>query len=301
MRSSPILRAAAAALLSPLFVACVVPQARYDQAMEKLHREEASRRGAEAELSAAKAEVARVGQALTAREQSLSAREGEVAQFKLDADRVSTERDDAVLLVEQLRGELGRVGSNLREYSDQKRELEAALADAETRARRLDAAEQQVSLLVLLMRDVSLALGPEVAKGRAAVTVVEGKPAVRLPAADVFAAKGAELSPEVVPVLERLATTIAAHAGSRVELADLSTGDRAAEDRIARLQRVADVLVARGLGFERIGFAVAPEPTTGKAPGRAEAAPDEAAAFREGPGSVEIVIALAPSVVAEPG
>lgn len=313
MRSTPILRIAAAALLSPLFVACVVPQNRYDSAMAKLHQEEASRRSAEAELSLAKAESARTLQALQAREQSLSAKEGEVAQFKLDADRVSTERDDAVLLVEQLRGELGRVGGNLREYSEQKRQLETALAEAEARARRLDDAERQVALEVLLMRDVSLALGPEVSKGRVVVTVVEGKPAVRFPATDVFTGKGADLSPEIVPVLERLATTVAGHVGAHVELSDLSTGPAVAEDRIARLQHVADVFVGRGLGFDRIGFAVAPvapsgvggalaasgtapgpgTKETGKGPAASAAPPgtsaEGAAAFREGPGSVEMV------------
>jgi flagellar motor protein MotB len=297
---SPLSRRSPLALfLCPLFVGCVVPQNRYDDAVTRLKGEQAAHQADAADLGRSKAELARLNQTLGGREQSLAAREGELSQAKLDSYRVSTERDDAVVLVEQLRGELARVGSNLLEFSEQKRELQAALTEADTRAKRLDQAEKSVEAKVLLVRDVSLALGDAVTKGTVSVTVVDGKPAVRLDAREVFSEKSSELLPGSASVFERLGAMLAERKGTRVELGDRSTDSGSPEDRIIRLQRVAGVLSEKGLGLDRIGFAVAPpgaaapstEPTLAPPPAAAPVAKAKApGSWREGPGSIEIVI-----------
>lgn len=283
--------------LCPLFTGCLVPQNRYDEAVTRLEGEQAAHKADAADLARTKAELARLNQTLGTREQSLAAREGELSQAKLDSDRISTERDDAVVLVEQLRGELARVGGNLLEFSEQKRDLEAALAEADMRAKRLDQAEKLVEAKVLLVRDVSLALGDTVTKGAVSVTVVDGRPAVRLDAREVFADKTSELTPGSISVFERLGAVLSTRKGARVELGDRSADAVSPEDRIVRLQRIAGVLSEKGLGVDRVGFAVAPpaagapstEPGLLPAPS-AKATAKAPAGWREGPGSVEIVM-----------
>jgi len=245
--------------LIPFFVTgCFVPQDKYDEATAKLREEEAARRGAELNLEQARTELMRIGQELSNREQSLSVREGELAQTKIDAHRLQTERDDASHQVEQLRGEIARAGDNLKQFSSERQELQTALAEAAARAERLGATEKQLDLKVLVMRDLALALGSEIEKGKVIVTLVDGKPAVRMPARAAFKGTEGVLSPEAVSVAERLGGLLASRPTARVELSDLSTDQISSEDRIGRLQKVADAMSGKGLAFERIGFAIEP-------------------------------------------
>jgi hypothetical protein len=292
--------------VSPFIVACIVPQNRYDEVSAKLHNEEGLRRKSEAELARVSAEVVRLSQTLDGREQSLQAREGDLAKAQLDAERISREKTDAVELVEQLRGELGRVGEHLREYSGRKQELEAALSKAEARAKELEATERDLATKVLVMRDVTLALAESVASGKVVITTVEGKPTVRFDAGEVFSGKGAELKPEMTSMLERIAATVAPRGDVHLELSDLSTETPTPEDRIARLERVADVFSGKGIGFERLGFAVTPAEDAAPPKVAAPAPPAEPGkkpvpGWRDGPGSLQIVVGApkAPSHLAQ--
>jgi hypothetical protein len=281
-------------VMSPLATACIVPQNRYDEATTKLRNEEALRRKSEAELARVSAELVRLSQALDGKEQSLVAREGDLAKAQLEAERISREKTDAIELVEQLRGELGRVGEHLREYSGRKQELEAALGRAEARAKELEAAERGIATKVLVMRDVTLALAEPVAAGKVVITTVEGKPTMRFDAAEVFS-KGAEIKPNIVAALERVALAVAPRGDVHVELSDLSTEAATPEDRIARLERVADLFSGKGIGFERLGFAVTPRPESPATPTpEAVEAKKPIPGWRDGPGSLQIVVGAAP-------
>jgi hypothetical protein len=292
-----VLPLAVAALASLLAASCVVPQNRYDEVTAKLRDEEALRRKSEAELARVSADLVRLNQALDGKEQSLVAREGDLAKAQLEAERISREKADAVELVEQLRGELGRVGEHLREYSGRKQELESALERAEARAKELETAERGIATKVLVMRDVTLALAEPVAAGKVAITTVDGKPTVRFDAGEVFAGKGAELKPDSVAALERIAAAVAPRGDVHVELSDLSSESGTPEDRIARLERVADLFSGKGIGFERLGFAVTPGPEApaAAAPAAAEPTKKPAAGWRDGPGSLQIVVGVPPA------
>lgn len=281
-------------IVSPLLVACVVPQNRYDEVTAKLRDEEALRRKSEAELARVSADLVRLTQALDGKEQSLVAREGDLAKAQLDAERISRERTDAVELVEQLRGELARVGEHLREYSGRKQELESALERAEARAKELETAERGIATKVLVMRDVTLALAEPAAAGKVVITTVDGKPTVRFDAGEVFSGKGADLKPDMTAALERIALAVAPRGDMHVELSDLSADATSPEDRIARLERVADLFSGKGIGFERLGFAVTPGPESTKGPATPPASADPSKkpnpGWRDGPGSLQIVV-----------
>jgi hypothetical protein len=285
-------------LFAPLLVACVVPQNRYDEVAAKLRSEEGLRRKAEADLARVSADLVRLGQTLDGKEQSLVAREGDLAKAQLESEQIAREKTDAVELVEQLRGELGRVGEHLRQYSDRKQELEAALQRAEARAKGLEAEERDLAAKVLVMRDVTLALAEPAAAGKVVVTSLSGKPTVRFDSHDVFSGKGAELKPDIVAALERIALAVAPQEGVRVELADLSSDAATPEDRIARLERVADIFSGKGVAFERLGFAVSPAPEAegAVAPAPAtEPAKKPSPGWRDGPGSLQIVVGVPPA------
>ncbi|HVU02020.1 MAG TPA: hypothetical protein VHE30_09720 [Polyangiaceae bacterium] len=291
-----------AALVLPLVLAtgCLVPQNRYDEAVRRQDAAEKARAADEAELQTTRAELAKVNGALGTREKTLADREGELAQKQLDADRMATERDDAVLLVDQLRGELGRASDHLREFSEEKKGLAAALEEADQRAKRLEAAEKAMAEKALVVRDLTLAFGPNIDAGSALVTVIDGKPAVRLDARAVFGAEGSAVSEGMRQTLARLAAVFSSHPASKLELGDRSADEVPPEDRIVRLQKLADVLVDRGVGFERIGFAVAPPVADGSETPPAKPAPAKHDApstpsFRDGPGSVELVVDVAPA------
>lgn len=321
IRTSRVALAATAALFSA--TACFVPQNRYDDAVTQLHAEQAAHADAEARIAETRAELARIDEALRAREQSLTAKEGDLAASKLDVQRVSTERDDAAALVEQLRGELGRVGENLHEYSDQKRELESALTEAEARAKRVDALAAASDEKMAVMRDLTLSLGEPLANGKVLLTATDGKPTLRLDAREAYGDKG-QLSPQSSATLKRVGAVLAHHAGALASLAERSTNPSGPDDRADHLRQILDALTQAGVHADRVALVPAPlasseaqpvnnagAPATGAAPASpgasaassgpaslAAGTPGDDGSWLDGPGSVEIVIDVAPPAVA---
>lgn len=299
------------AVCFPLLVTgCLVPKGRYDEAMAKARAEHENYLRAEGELARVRADIARIDEILKKKEESLAAREGELAQSKLEVDKTATEREEASLLVEQLRGELGRVGDHLRVFSSQKKELEVALTDAEARSKRLERQEATVRDKVLVMRDLSYGLAEYVVDDKAVITAVGAKPAVRLEAKALFGKKG-EVLPETKTMLQRIARAAAPRAGVRVQIVDRSEGEARAEDRTARLSNLTAALSAQGISRDRIDMgdftpppesgtvypspaapgtpappaAAAPKPEAPKAAAPAKA---KAPRWQDGPGSIEL-------------
>jgi chromosome segregation ATPase len=313
------IRVAHSSVVGLIVAGCVVPQQRYDTVVTRLDREQSQRLAAENGLARAKADLTRLEEMLNDKEKNLTSEEGELAAARLDSQRVSTERDDAVGLVEQLRGELARIGDNLRALADQKKELEAALDKADARAKKLESADQRVIEGALVMRDLSLALAEAITARKAYLTVLDGKPAVRLDAKNAFGPKGTELSPDCAALLGAVGRVLAQRRAAHVELSDLSADGAEEQDRVTRLQHVADALVEKGLPAGRIAVAVPPRapgsapdvetPDPEKPPGPADraASPPETAfappprarvlpvAFQEGPGSIEITVDPSPT------
>jgi hypothetical protein len=302
-----------AALFPLLLSGCLVPQSKYDDAMAKLRAEQQEHLRAEGELARVQAMVARIDEILKKKEESLAAREGELAQTKLEVDKTASEREEAANLVEQLRGELGRVGDHLRDYSNKKKELEVALTDAEARSKKLERQEATVRDKVLVMRDLSYGLAEYVVEDKAVVIAVGAKPAVRLDAKGLFGKKG-EVLPEAKTMLERIARAAGPRSAMRVQVVDRSEAEPKAEDRTARLANLTSALSSKGgLPRDRIDI-VAPTPPaeggtvypTPVAPGAAPPAPPVAEApkpeppktaapakpkalrWQDGPGSIEL-------------
>ncbi len=73
-----------------------------------------------------------------------------MSESKLESSVVAKERDEATGLVDQLRGELARVGDNLRSYAEQKADLEKSLQAAQARSSNSSATKAQTVSLARL-------------------------------------------------------------------------------------------------------------------------------------------------------
>lgn len=108
--------------------ASCVPQLRYEEARSSAEVEGEARRRAALELKRAKAEVERLQAELGAREEKLRASDGTLHEVKFEQERISKQRDESASLVEQLRGELSRVGSHLQASVEEKSRLQDQLS-----------------------------------------------------------------------------------------------------------------------------------------------------------------------------
>jgi hypothetical protein len=299
---------------------CFVPESKYDQAVHTLRAEQSAHRETAERLYQMEQKLAYANGILEKEHAKLSAQETTLAQSELDVQVAATEREDASRMVDQLRGELARVGDHMRAFSEQKSNLETALVAAESRAAQLEQLERDFAIKSLLVRDLTFALHDDVGTGDAAISVIEGDVHVRLDAAKLF--DGISLRPEQARALQRIAAAVGPVGRTRVAVTEHPAEGYQPEDALVRLQGVADVLSESGIPFERVTLALPsersageptdgtdgdladePEPVTaeadpkaaaGQGEGVAQPTPAKAHRLSEGPGSLEIAISLAP-------
>ncbi len=231
--------------------ACVVPATRYDEARSALKVEqEANRRGA-AKLYQVEQQVAALQADLDKRQQKLDQQDRQIAAAQLDKNVANKQRDNASQLVDQLRGELARVGDNLRSFAEQKQKLSDALDDAEARAKRLREVEQQASERALVVRDLSLLLHDPISTGAVELTMVDGRPVLRMDSDKVLAP--ASILPGGQKLLSAVARVMALHKGSGATIRERNPAAGVSEEQeTLRLRRLSDGLGAQGLGPERV-------------------------------------------------
>ncbi len=232
-----------------------VSQARYDEARSALMVEQEAHRRTNAQLYALSQKVDQLQARLSERERQLEESAAQISAAELAATQADTERDEAVATVEQLRGELARVGDHLRTFADQKQSLSEALDGAETRAKRLEELEKSVARNALIVRDVSVLLNEAIAMGEVELEIVEGRPLLRLEHASSFVAGSGDLQPGTNAVASALSRALRARPEARVRIS------RRADDSAqatAELERIAKRLQAEGLAANRIEIVVEP-------------------------------------------
>jgi len=188
---------------------------------------------------------------------------------------VSDERKQAAELVEQLRGELERVGEHLREFAHDKSELSEALAAAQRRLERLGELERSVQFRALVARDLALALHEPLTTGEYELSVEDGSVVLRVPAARIYAPDGEALHPEAVQLCRVLVEATREHGESYIALTESGGTDQSDEQLMLRLKRVSDGLVAEGLAETSVTITV-PGPQAPTASASAEGAADPA-------------------------
>jgi hypothetical protein len=243
-----ILHVASVAALAGLLGACV-PATRYEEAKSASEVELAGRQRAQAELAATQAKLAAAQAELDQRSQKLAETEQSVSESKLENSVAVKERDEATGIVEQLRGELARVGDNLRSYAQQKADLEKSLQAAQARKLELERNEAHTVAIARLTRDLTSALGDRVLSGDVTVDVRDGR-VVLSTAPEILFNDDGTLRQNSDGVLAALSRVLALHTASSLELR-LPTAN--AEQRAPTLL---GALSAKGVLATRMNVAV---------------------------------------------
>jgi hypothetical protein len=253
---------ATVATVAGLMAACV-PASQYEEAKSASEVELAGRQRAEAELAQTRAKLEALNAELSERDQRLAVTEQTVSESKFEHSVAVKERDEATGLVDQLRGELARVGDDLRSYAEQKAELEKSLSAAEARKKELEAGDARAVSLARLTRDLTSALGERVLSGDVAIDVVSGK-VVLSAANELWFADDAKLISGADPLLAAVARVLAVHTGSALEVTPSGAGQLARD----RAQALLAALREKGTAQERMRASAAPD---GDAPSKPSA------------------------------
>jgi hypothetical protein len=249
---------ASLAALGAAFGACVVPQTRYDEALSAARVEQAAHRHTGERLYAIEQQLMAAEAALRERAQKLQSQDELIAAAQLDARVADKERQSATDLVEQLRGELARVGDHLGVFAGQKAQLTADLEAAVGRAERLAAAER----LITATRDLSLLLAEPITTGEIELIVRDGRPLLMLDSAALIGeSQPSELGGRVLTAAGRIAEL---NRDVRFEIAEQDPPE--GSDRAARLRRLSEALTARGVAPERIIMKLPDSPASSPTP-----------------------------------
>jgi hypothetical protein len=247
-----IVHIASIAVLAGLVNACV-PATQYEEAKSASEVELAGRQRAEAELTATREQLAAAKAQLDERAQKLAESEQSVSETKLENSVAVKERDDAAGMVDQLRGELARVGDNLRLYAKDKAELEKSLEAAETSKQELEKNDAQTVAVARLTRDLTSALGDRVTSGDVNIDVRDGRVVLSAPT-ELWFDDGTALRPGIDLVLAAVGRVLAVHPES---MAELSMPGPDSEKRGTALLAA---LAARGVAPARMKLAAAVAP-----------------------------------------
>ena len=231
---------------------CVVPQARYEEAQSSLRVEQTAHRQTAQRLEKAQQQIRAAEQEIRLRERKLDENQEQLAQSRLDMSNVSKEHQDAVMLVEQLRGELARVGDHLRTFSDQKSELARDLSEAETRLERLARIERGAVFRAEVVRDLSLAFHEALGVGQYELVVSEGRVVLRVPSASVLEESGDALHAEADRVLAPVARIVERRPQSQLSVLETDGSEEQRNARTPRVARISGRLVALGAPEERV-------------------------------------------------
>lgn len=231
--------------------ACMVPATRYDEARSALKVEqEANRRGA-AKLYEVEQKVASLQAQLDKRQRKLDQQGQQIAAAQLDKNVANKQRDNASQLVDQLRGELARVGDNLRSFAEQKQKLSDALDAAQAREKRLEEVEHEAAQRAMVVRDLALLLDRPISTGAVELTMVDGRPVLRIASAKALAGK--TILPEGRKLLSAVARVAGLHADTSVTVRELHADAALSEEQeTLRLRALSDALAAQGLASQRV-------------------------------------------------
>lgn len=262
-RSGRSPRQLALLLVLGVFSGCV-PVTRFEEAQSAAQVEMEGRRRAEYQVGELKAENGQLLARMQQQSQALDDREQALSQAQLDSSTLGKEREEAAGMVEQLRGELARVGGHLQTFHDDQQKLEAALATEASRGRELSR----------LSRDATLSLSEPIATGEYTLDPEQGALVLRVPRARVLA-DDASVKPDAEPLLKAVARLMQLHKQVKLRVEDSS----AAADPIAT-SRLVEALTQHGVAAERF------EPSPAQADGGAPSTPAEA------PKDIEISLAF---------
>ena len=262
-RASP--RQLALLLVLGMFAGCV-PATRFEETQSAAQVEMEGRRRAEYQVSGLTAELAELRAQLQKQSQVIDERDQALSQAQLDSSTLGKQSEDAAGMVEQLRGELARVGGHLQSFHDDQQKLQSALTAAAARGRALSR----------LSRDAALSMAEPIATGEYTLDAEQSSVVLRVPREKLLTDDGT-VKPEAEPVLKNVVRLMQLH-----KQAKLRVEDSAHEGDAIAVSRLVAALAERAVTAERF------EPLAAKP----EAASEPASAGAPNPGPAEVSFAF---------
>jgi len=252
-------------LVLGVFSGCV-PATQLEETQSAAQVEMEGRRRSEYQVSQLQTENAELRAQMQKQSQVLDDRDQALSQAQLDSSTLGKQREDAEGMVEQLRGELARVGGHLQSFHDDQQKLTAALATEAARGRALSR----------LSRDAALSMAEPIATGEYTLDAEPSSVVLRVPREQLLADDGS-VKPEAEPLLKNLVRLMQLH-----KQAKLRVEDSAHEGDAIAVSRVVAALTERAVPPERF------EPLAAKA----EVAPAAAAAPDPGPAELSFAFSV---------
>lgn len=238
------------------FASACVPATRYEEAKTALQSEQNDNRLTHARAAELEHALQEAQATIRAEEQRLDDHEKQLADSNLDAEQVASARDNALGMVEQLRGELARASDHLRAYSAEKDELSKALAAAA--ANHPKAVEVNLTASnASIIRDVTLAFHEDLSAGRYELAFADGRAVLVLPPTSV--ASGRHADKRAKELVRHLAEFLALHTDVRLFLTAERGNQKIAAKELGLLR---EHLLSAGVAADRVQVPEAPAPTT---------------------------------------
>lgn len=217
-----------------VFSGCV-PVTQFEEAQSAAQVEMDGRRRSEYQVSQLKSENTALRAQMQQQSQTLDDRDQALSQAQLDSSNLGKQREDAEGMVEQLRGELSRVGGHLQAFHDDQQKLEAALANEAARGR----------ALARLARDATLSLAEPIGTGDYTLDAEQAGLVLRVPREKLLA-DDASVKPEAEALLKTVARLMQLHKQAKLRIEDSSAeGDASAVSRLIAALNARDVAAER--------------------------------------------------------
>jgi hypothetical protein len=233
-RGRPAISLALLAVLAVL--SGCVPVTRFEEAQSATQVELEGRRRAELEMARLQADNSQLRTEMQQQREALDERDQALSQAALDSTTQGKQRQEAEGMVEQLRGELARVGGHLQSYGEEKQKLAASLESESAHGVRLSR----------VARDATLLVGEPLRTGEYSLDAEPGMVVLRVPRADVLAEDGS-VKPEASNLLGSVSRLLKLHPASKLTAYDSS----APADAIA-VATVVAALGQQGVSADRI-------------------------------------------------
>jgi hypothetical protein len=262
-RASP--RQLALLLMLSMFAGCV-PATRFEETQSAAQVEMEGRRRSEYQVTRLTAENAELRAQMQKQSQVIDEREQALSQAQLDSSTLGKQSEDAAGMVEQLRGELARVGGHLQSFHDDQQKLQSALAAAAARGRALSR----------LSRDAALSMAEPIATGEYTLDAEQSSVVLRVPREKLLTDDG-NVKLDAEPLLKNVVRLMQLH-----KQAKLRVEDSAHEGDAIAVSRLVAALTERAVTAERF------EPLAAKP----EVASEPSAAAAPNPGPAEVSFAF---------
>ena len=235
---------------------CLVPNARVEEAQSALRVEQRAHRQTAEKVYELTKRLDKAERELADKKQTVKKDGDAVAQAAFDYDVALKQRDEAEAMVEQLRGELARVGTHLKAFAGERERLAQELKQKEQEAHQLGQVERASQAQVTLMRDLTLEFHAEITKGNVKLTSERGVAVLQFLASEMYADDGT-LATAGSQRLTRIAKRARGGDGVSFKL-DISErgSDATADSTLLRLSQVAEALAGVGVDSESITVSV---------------------------------------------